>query len=145
MFVIKNLLFIVMAMGLTIVANAQEQALQREEVPVEITDFIDLHFPASEVANVVKDTDDLEVTYEVEFVGGLELEFNEALEIVSIDGSSPLPDSVIPGKLLDYVAAEFPDLKITGWEWDEDHQILELDDDTELVFDADGNFLRKED
>lgn len=145
MFVIKNLMLTVMALGLTFAASAQEQTLQKEEIPVEITDFIEQHFPSAEVVNPVKDKDGMEVSYEIELFGDVELEFNENKEITSMDSDTPLPESVIPAKLLDYVNAQYAGQKITGWELDDNEQQLELDDDTELVFDKDGNFLRKDD
>lgn len=145
MFVIKNLMLTVMAIAFAFSAYAQEQTLQKEEIPVEITNFIDQHFPSAEVVNAVKDKDEMEVSYEIELFGDIELEFNENKEIISIEGNSPLPESVIPAKLLEYVNAQYAGKKITGWELDDNQQKVELDDDTELVFDADGNFLHKDD
>lgn len=145
MFVIKNLMLTVMALGLAFAASAQEQTLQKEEVPVEITNFIEQHFASAEVVSVVKDKDGMEVTYEIELLGGIELEFNENKEIISMDSDSALPESAIPAKLLDYVSAEYAGKKIIGWELEGNQQKVELNDDTDLVFDTDGNFLRKDD
>lgn len=145
MFVIKNLMLTVMALGLTFAASAQEQTLQKEEIPNEITEFIEQHFPSTEVISAVKDKDDMEVTYEIELLGGLDLEFNENKEIISADSDSPLPESVIPAKLLEYVNAQYAGQKITGWELDDNEQQLELNGGIELVFDKNGNFLRKDD
>ncbi|MBY5958080.1 PepSY-like domain-containing protein [Membranicola marinus] len=145
MFVIKNLMFSVMALGLAMTANAQEQTLQKEEIPVEITSFIEQHFSSTEVMNAKKEKDEMEVSYEVELQDGTELEFNENKEVVSIDNDSPLPESVIPPLLLDYVNSQYPGKKITSWELDDNEQQLELDDDTELVFDTGGNFIREDD
>jgi hypothetical protein len=58
------------------------------------------------------------------------------------DGTTQLPDSVIPTALLDYVKEKHPENFITDWELENKHQQIRLDNGLSLEFDLDGKFLR---
>ncbi len=72
----------------------------------------------------------------------VELTFNNTFQIIEIDGTTQLPDSVIPAAILDYVAQNYPNNFITNWELEDNHQQVELNDETELEFTLDGVFIR---
>ncbi|MBZ0242130.1 MAG: PepSY-like domain-containing protein, partial [Bacteroidales bacterium] len=72
----------------------------------------------------------------------IELEFNSAYQIIEIDASTQLPNSVIPQSILDYVSEHYPDNYITDWELENNHQQIELDNGLELEFGLDGVFIR---
>ncbi|GAB1415623.1 hypothetical protein MASR2M117_10290 [Paludibacter sp.] len=73
---------------------------------------------------------------------GVSLEFNQKKEIISIDGNSKLPDSVIPEKIRNYVFKKFPANFITDWEIDNKTQQVSLDNEIDLIFTMSGVFIR---
>ena len=63
-------------------------------------------------------------------------------DIIEIDGSSRLPESVIPVKILDYVNQNYSGNYITDWEIDGKNQQVGLENDLDLEFNMSGEFLR---
>ena len=61
---------------------------------------------------------------------------------IDIEGISKLPDSVIPSKIREYVVANYPQNHIIGWEIDGRNQQVELDNDLDLEFTMNGDFIR---
>ena len=120
----------------------KETPVQENDLPNEIRTFITTHFPANKIIQSVKDRDGLEVTYDVILDGNISLEFNKKKEIIDIDGTTRLPDSFIPSRILDYVSENYPDNFIIGWELDDRNQQVKLDNRMELEFNMAGDFLR---
>jgi len=77
--------------------------------------------------------------------GGYKLEFNRDKKIDSVKGVSKLPDSVVPEKILAYVASNYPGNYIIEWDADKTTQEVKLDNRLELVFNSAGDFLRIDD
>ena len=130
--------------------NGVELEFEREGVsevdisklPSGIKEFLSNHFSDAKVVKYVKTTKLTKVTYKVELLGGIELKFNDKKEIVEIESKTKLPDSVIPSKILDYVAVNYPDNFIVEWEIEDDHQEVELDNGLELEFTMSGEFIK---
>ena len=112
------------------------------ELPSEITSWITTHFPTNTITQVIKDKDGFTKTYDIILSESASLEFNRKKEIIDIDGITQLPNSVIPEKLLQYVATNYPTNVITGWEIDDKNQQIELDNWLDLEFKMNGDFLR---
>lgn len=120
----------------------KESVLPASDVPAEIKTYIETHFSENAILQVIKDKDGFTKTYDVVLEDGFRLEFNRKLEIIEIDGSSRLPDSVIPAKILDYVNQNYPGNFITDWELEGKNQQVSLDNDMDLEFNMSGGFLR---
>ncbi|GAB1402903.1 hypothetical protein MASR1M74_00810 [Lentimicrobium sp.] len=120
----------------------KETVLPASEVPAEITTYVKTHFSDHKILQVIKDKDGFTKTYDVILEGGFSLEFDRKLEIIEIDGSSRLPDSVIPAKILDYVNQNYSGIYITDWETDGKNQQVGLENELELEFNMSGEFLR---
>jgi len=112
------------------------------EVPVEISQFINNHFPENGILQGIKETDGLELTYFFTLENQFTLEFNRKKEIIDINGFTRLPDSVIPAKLLMYVTTHFPEQYIIGWELSDRNQQIKLNNGFEFEFNMKGEFLR---
>jgi|GEM_PF-3111176 len=153
MITIRNLMLaIVLVFGLAFATNAQvppqqnpqnpttqpRQDRQQNQTPKEITDYIGKHFPRATVQNAKENNG----AYEVDLSGGTHLKFDRNNEITSIRSSSELPESVIPGNIHTYMNSNHKNKKIRSWEKTGNQQKLKLDDDTELTFDSEGNFVR---
>lgn len=94
---------------------------------------------------MIKETDGFTVTYDVYLDKQTELEFNRKKEIIKIDSEFELPDSVIPAKIKAYVVANFPAFYIVGWELESNHQQITLNNDMDIEFTMDGDFIRIDD
>lgn len=120
----------------------KETILPEHNLPGEIVTFVNTHFPENPVVQAVKEKDDFELSYKVILNGGFVLEFNRKKEITDIDGGAKLPDSVVSSSILSYVATQFPDQYIIGWERDSRSQQVTLVNGIELDFSMNGEFLR---
>lgn len=106
--------------------------------PQEIEMFMKTHFPNNAFLKITKDVSDN--SYDVTLAGNIELEFNRNLEITSIESVTKLPDSVIPAKIRSYVATNYPNNMIVGWELEATMQQIELNNGMELLFTMSGDF-----
>ena len=120
----------------------KETVLPASDVPAEIKTYIETHFPDNGILQVIKDKDGFTKTYDVVLEDGFSLEFNREMDIIEIDGSSRLPESVIPVKILDYVNQNYSGNYITDWEIDGKNQQVGLENDLDLEFNMSGEFLR---
>lgn len=141
----KNTIFAIAAsvfMLATLVSCEEDTLLTEKETPQEIQTYVSTHFPENAIIETVKEEEHGTTTYDVLLEGNISLDFSEAYEVTDIDGVSKLPDSVIPEKLLAYVAANYPDNFITDWELDGKNQQIELNNNLELLFNMAGELLR---
>ncbi len=129
---------------LFIASCEKETVIAEQEIPTEIKDYVSTHFPDCTISKAIKDNDDDEV-YEITLSCGIKLEFNKEKTVIDIDGTSKLPDSVVPAPILSYVTLNYPNNYIIGWEIEGSNQKVELNNDVTLIFDAQGGFLRVED
>jgi len=116
--------------------------LSENEIPSQILSYVSEHFPDNSIIKTIKDNDDNTTSYDVYLEGNFELEFNSNYEITDIDGTTKLPDSVIPQDILDYVGQNYADQYITDWELELTYQQIELNNGIELEFAMDGTFMR---
>lgn len=110
-------------------------------IPAGIITYVNAHFASNAILKVVKETDDNEVNYEVYLQGNIELEFNAAVQIISISSDTQLPNSVIPQNILAYVTSNYPGQFITEWELEDDNQQVELNNGIEITFSLNGAFI----
>ncbi len=132
--------FAVVSMMFT--ACDKESIVSVEGLPTDAQLFIAQHFPDHEIIQVVKERDDLKTSYDVYLSGGFNLDFDKKGKVLGVEGTTELPDSVVPGKILTYVQAHYPDYFIRDWELDDRGQEVALSNGMDLKFDKDGNFLR---
>ncbi|HHT52053.1 MAG: PepSY-like domain-containing protein [Bacteroidales bacterium] len=125
--------------------DKQEILRTPTEIPAEIQTYVNTHFPDHQILQVIKETDGFTVTYDVYLDKETELEFNRKKEIIKIDSEFELPDSVIPAKIKAYVVANFPAFYIVGWELEGNHQQITLNNDMDIEFTMDGDFIRIDD
>ncbi|MFB2118418.1 PepSY-like domain-containing protein [Parapedobacter sp. 2B3] len=141
----KKVIYSVFSFAVALVlftACDKESIVSADGLPKDAQLFIAQHFPGHEILQVVKDRDDLKTTYDVYLSDGFNLDFDKKGKILGVEGTSKLPDSVVPEKILAYVQANFPDHFIRDWELDDRGQEVTLSDGMDLKFDGAGNFLR---
>lgn len=132
------------ALGATFLASCEKESLiNQSDVPQEIKDYVSTHFSQNKILQTLKDNEGLILTYDVLLDSAISLEFNRSKEIISIDGNSKLPDSVIPEKIREYVNTNYPVYFITDWEKESRKvQQIELSNGLDLEFDNDGKYLK---
>ena len=139
-----HILVTLVTLGLMLSAAScdDEKALTDNDIPTEISTYVTTHFPSNSIIRVTEDKDGLKTSYDVVLSGNIKLEFNNRKEITDIDGSSQLPDSVIPQAIRTYVTENYPNNFITDWELEDNHQQVGLNNDIDLEFSMDGVFIR---
>ncbi len=120
----------------------KETILETAQTPSEITTYVETHFSTHKILQAVKDVDGVKKTYIITLNGNVLLEFNRKKEIISIDADTQLPESVVPIKIKQYVESNFPENVITDWELEDKHQQVGLDNDLDLEFTINGDFIR---
>lgn len=136
-------IFTLLILLLTIMTSyAQDKDIPESKLPVEIHKYITTHFPNNKVIQVVEDNELFSKSYEVLLTDNIKLEFNGKNKITDIDGTSKLPDSVIPKTILAHVKSTYPKSVITDWELDNKIQQIKLDNNLDLEFNMQGKFLR---
>jgi hypothetical protein len=122
--------------------NINDVLLTEAEIPKAIKTYIETHFPSNTIIRVEKDTENNIITYDIYLSENINLDFNSAFDIIDIDGVIQLPSSVIPPSILNYVSANYPNNVITDWELEFNHQQVELNNNLELEFEMNGDFIR---
>lgn len=112
------------------------------DLPEKSQTYIKTHFAEAASIKIKKSQNGLSLKYEVKLNNMIELEFNSKGEITCVEGHIPLPDSVIPQNILEYVKKNYNDKYITEWKIKKRIQEVELSNGLELQFDLKGNFLR---
>lgn len=126
-------------------AQTQKRYLTSEEYPADITTYIKTHFPKSDIVSIKEEKKPHKTEYEVKLWNMEELEFDADYKVKSMESKAGLPDSVIPDKIREYVAKNYPQNKIEEWKRKRKGQEIELDNGLEILFDFDGNFLKLDD
>ena len=112
------------------------------ELPSEVISFLDTHFSGIEIRSVIKDYDNSTYEFEVYLANGTRIELSRRGEWRNVENHlAGVPHSVVPNKILTYVAENYPDQMIIGIE--RDRQIdVELKGGVELVFSLNEDFVK---
>jgi len=141
----KNTLLTSLVLSFFLITGCEsEKVVSEASLPGTAREFVETHFPSAVIQQVVKEKDDLSTSYDVILDNQIRLEFDKDGDCYDIEGNSvtKLPDSVIPAKVLEYVEKTYPDLFISAWEKDKTDQEVKLSNNTELLFNLSGAFLR---
>ncbi len=138
---VKSTAFLTLLM-VTTFAFAQDKVVPYSQIPSEVKSYVTTHFPKHKVIQSEIDMEGVSKQYEIILSEGIELKFNNKYNIIEIDGKSKLPNSVVPEKIREYVATNYPNNVITEWKIDGKNQQIGLDNDLDLEFKMNGNFIR---
>lgn len=122
--------------------NQNSQIIAYEELPAEAQTFTETHFSELEILRVEIDIQSVDDYYEVKFVGGMEIEFDQNGNWTSVDGNNQaIPTGFINPLIVQYVADNYPDTSIESIEIKPYGFDVDLLNNTDLRFDTEGNFL----
>ena len=141
----KNLIFtLLLVTAISYNTNAQDRKIAVDQIPKQITEYLNTHFPNNTVLDASFDDHVRYKKYEIELNGKISLEFSTEFKVTEIKSKGKLPDSVIPEAILSYVKTNYPNNSISDWEIDKGNQQIELNNGTDLIFNLKGEFLRLE-
>ncbi|PVX49295.1 putative PepSY-like beta-lactamase-inhibitor [Balneicella halophila] len=120
----------------------KEEIIKENELPSSIKSYLDTHFTSCNTTKIIKDEESNELSYDITLDCGVNIEFNGNNQVIDIDGTSQLPNSVIPSNILDYTSTNYSNDFIIGWELEGNNQRVEMNTNVVLEFDSNGDFLR---
>lgn len=119
-----------------------DKVISVDNLPTNVQTFLQTHFPSQEVRMVEKDND----SYDVYLINGFEIEFTLSGEWDDVDGrGQQIPASIvalIPTNIPTYVTTNYPNQFIVEINKEHFGYEIDLNNNMELEFDTEGNFLR---
>ncbi|OUL61879.1 PepSY-like domain-containing protein [Flavobacterium sp. AJR] len=125
--------------------NHNEVVINPADLPQTAKTLISTHFPNATIRLVEKQNkpDANGTVYDVSLSNNFEIDFDVNGNWTEIDGGSKaIPVALIPAKINTYVTTTYPGLFITSIDNEKTYTEVELSNDTDLIFDTLGNFLR---
>ena len=115
------------------------------DLPQNAQTLIESHFSGAQAIYLSKNTvtDDDGTVYELKLDNGFEIDFDQDGNWTDIEGNrQQVPDALIPQEILSYVLSNYPSpLFIEGIDKESYGYQIEVSNDVDLKFDADGNFI----
>lgn len=138
----KNILSFVAVFFIAISLNAQ---INTAEIPGQLTEYVQKYFPSATVMQYKSEMEFNGREYKVYLDNFTKLEFDTNYSLTDAENQSGLPEAILPAKVVDYVKTHYSNSKIVDWEKKRKKQEVELNNNLELEFDLEGNFLRIDD
>ena len=135
---------------LTLTAQRSDNYINTAALPQAILNYISSNYPDNTITEAeIEDNNN----YEVELNNGIELIFDQEGNFLGIDddddddfGDEDIAPEDLPANIRDFIATHFPGITIEEAERENNGNYeIELSNDLELIFDADGKFLGRAD
>ncbi|SHG71611.1 Putative beta-lactamase-inhibitor-like, PepSY-like [Salegentibacter echinorum] len=131
---------------LTETAFTADTHVKTSSLPQPILDYITANYPDKTIREVELEENN---NYEVELLDGTELIFNSAGEFLGVDddgeddfGDRDIAASELPQNIKDFLEKHYAGIAVEEAEIENNGNYeVELENDVEIIFDADGNFL----
>lgn len=135
-------IFTVLLILISMTVSSQKK-IEVSELPQGAVKFIEKYFPGTAIQKAKKDAEHGEKGYEVILSDGTEIEFWKDGKWREVDGKkNPIPTGFIDKSIVDYVAANYPNNKITHIDYGHKDVDVDLTDGIDLEFSKDGSFLK---
>lgn len=130
--------------------QAQDKTLPVSEAPANIKSFVKKHFPNNKISKILVDEGFFTIEYEVYLDNKTELEFDKGLfdddaSLEKIDTENGIPNIFFQKNIRNYLSKKHPGTTVLEWQIDDGEQTLDLSNGLELIFDTNGNFIRRDD
>lgn len=127
-------------MACLVATNAFAQ--QSKPLPPAAQEFIVKHFAGKSVVETEYNRSDESNRHEAKLNDGTKLDFNADGVCTEVESKSPLPDSIVPEKIREYVQANYANQSILKWKRDSNNQEVELSSGMDIDFDLSDKFMR---
>lgn len=137
----KNIITVLLlATAMTVTA---QRKISVADLPPGAAEFIDKYFPGRTIAIAKKDWEHGEKGFEVILSDNTEVEFWKDGTWREIDGrGKPIPTDYIAPSIVDYVAKNYPNEKITHIDYGHKDVDVDLTGKIDLEFTKEGQFLK---
>lgn len=113
-----------------------------EQLPAKSQQFIKKYFASKKVSLTKMESEFLGKEYKVMFVDGSSVSFIKSGDWKEVKCKpNEVPKGIIPSQILDYVAKNYPDVKINQIEKDKKQYEVKLSNKMELTFDTKFNLV----
>lgn len=119
-----------------------DRMISPDKLPAQAKQFVAANFNGVNVLSVQRDG----LGYDVILNNGTSLEFSHSGQWTKVDcGLNPLPAGVLPANIAQYVSANFPVNYATKIKYDDRCYEVDMNNDLELRFDKNGNYIGLDD
>jgi hypothetical protein len=134
---------IVAAMFAVVGCEKNDEVVLAENLPREVTAFVQTHFPGVEILNVIKDYSGRKAyDFEIRLDDGTRLEISKVGEWKDVENyKKGVPSSIIPAEILAYVADNHPEAIVISIDRERGFEVG-LNVGVDIYFDQSGNFSR---
>lgn len=134
----KKIVLILMSVVAMSAFVSCDRVVSTDKLPAQAKQFVAAHFNGIEILSVRKDG----FKYDVVLFDGTELEFSHGGQWIEVDcGLNPLPNGILPDNTAKYLTAKFPMNFATHVKYEHKRYEVELDNDLDLLFDKNGNYI----
>ena len=124
-----------------------ETVISADNLPAAAKSFLSTYFTNESVVKVEKNAPgEADGTlYEVDLTNGYEVDFTEQgnwTDVSQDDDTKTIPIGFIPEKIVQYISTNYPNAGINSIDTEINIYEVELNNQLDLFFDLEGNFLR---
>lgn len=117
--------------------QADDKPVSFNQLPQPAQDFINLYYPDDTLLYATKDDDIVAAGYEVRLNSGVEIDFTSKGILDKIKDPNGITESIIPGKIVEYVKSRFPDTYFLEYDADKKSYEVKLSNRVEIKFNKD--------
>ena len=133
----RRLLYTVLALMLVLPLAAEDVEITFDKLPEKAQKVVKKAFPDTKIKKVEMERRASLIQYEVKLAGGAKLQFSKDGTLTECECTKEaVPAVLIPAKIKDFMAQEFPDREIRRYEHDSKLYELLLDNGDELSFNS---------
>lgn len=124
--------------------NDDDEPITETQLPQVAKTFVQQYYSNTMVAGVSLDKEDGRMEYDVVFANGHKVTFDSTGEWIDVDAPTgqTIPDGIAPAKISDYVATNYSGYGINEISKEKYGYDVDLTSGVDLVFNADGDFVR---
>ena len=143
----KFIVFLAAAIaGIGVLSGCDEVKIKEKRLPETARTFIQKNFPHTNILGAEKEREDGVKQYNVRLADGTEIEFDEDGVWTSVDCQlSQVPDGIVPAQILSHLQTYVPGgTKVFSIEKKWGGYEIGIQDGRDLIYDADGQFVRED-
>ena len=131
--------------GVLLFTECASMRIPYRRLPARAKAFIETYFPTESCVYAERDRDDGRREYEVKLSNGTNIDFHASGDWKKVDCEySFLPAGIVPQAIVDDLAERFPGARISKAERERGGYKLTLGSGAEMIYAADGRFIRVE-